>query len=480
MKKVRHTFLLFLCSFLFMYNLQAQDVIYHSDALEDDEFGYTVSIHGDYAAVCAERSDALGQQSGAVYIFHFDGMEWQETQKITANDGTAWDYFGAGLQIHENYLIIGNYFDDDMGMNSGSAYIYKRNGTTWDFETKILADDGSAADWFGLAVDINDEYAVAGARGDDAAASLNNKAGAAYIFKNNNDGTWTQVQKVYRDTPNNVDEFGTAVAIDGDYVFVGSPRQEHSQGHRGSVYIYKKNGTGSFDFIETLENPEGTSNDQFGLRIDASADRLIVSTQKTAEIFSLENDNWIFETELLPPVNASSVGYVDVRIYNDYALINNYISALQGPPSVHLFTDQNGSWELVETFSGSSSGQRFSHSFDLHSGRIIVGSPRNDDQGDNAGAIFTFDFFDNTPPPTSIQKISEMENISVFPNPAVDFININSTDEIQSVQVFNLIGQLVLQENYNQQIDVSNIPSGGYILKLKKLDGNYLVGKFLK
>ena len=479
MKKAKHILQLFLCSILFISNLQAQDIIYHSDAMEDDEFGYTVSIYGDYAAVSAERSDALGSQSGAVYIFHFDGMDWQETQKITASDGVAWDYFGAGLQIHENYLIIGNYFDDDIGMNSGSAYIYKRNGTTWDFETKITADDGASADWFGLTVDINDEYAVVGARGDDAAASLNDKAGAAYIFKNNNDGTWSQVQKVNRDTPNNVDEFGYSVALDGDYIFVGAPRQVHAAGHRGSVYIYKKNGTGSFDLVETLENPEGTDSDQFGLRIDASAERLIVSTQKTAEIYSLENDTWTLETELFPQVNASSVGYVDVRIYNDYALINNYISALQGPASVHLFSDQNGSWEFVETYS-ETAGRRFSHSFDLHSGRIIVGAPRNDDQGDNAGAIFTFDFFDNTPPPTSIEQISEVGNVSFYPNPVVDFININSIEEIQSVQIFNLMGQLVVDENYSPQIDVNHLPSGGYVLKLKKVDGNYLVGKFLK
>ncbi len=69
--------------------------------------------------------------------------------KLTASDGAADDYFGYSVSISGDYAIVGAYYDDDSGSNSGSAYIFKRDGTSWGEQAKITASDGAAGDLFG-------------------------------------------------------------------------------------------------------------------------------------------------------------------------------------------------------------------------------------------------------------------------------------------------------------------------------------------
>ena len=69
--------------------------------------------------------------------------------------------------------------DDDKGSASGSAYIFKRSGTSWAQEAKLLPSDGAGSDEFGVSVSISGDYAVVGARLDDDNGT---NAGSAYVF----------------------------------------------------------------------------------------------------------------------------------------------------------------------------------------------------------------------------------------------------------------------------------------------------------
>jgi hypothetical protein len=95
-----------------------------SDGAAGDWFGYAVSRSGDYAIVGAHCDDDRGDYSGSAYIYKRDGTTWSKQAKITASDGAAGDLFGQSVSISGDYAIVGAYCDDDYGENSGSAYIY--------------------------------------------------------------------------------------------------------------------------------------------------------------------------------------------------------------------------------------------------------------------------------------------------------------------------------------------------------------------
>jgi hypothetical protein len=148
-------------------------------AAQDYWFGLGVSISGDYAIIGTPGDDDKGEQAGSAYIFKRDGISWGEQAKIMASDGAPQDHFGGSVSFSGDYAIVGALFDDDKGLNSGSAYIFKRNETNWHEQAKIMASDGAPQDHFGGSVSLSGDYAIVGALFDD---DNGDKSGSAYIY----------------------------------------------------------------------------------------------------------------------------------------------------------------------------------------------------------------------------------------------------------------------------------------------------------
>ncbi|MCU4157155.1 T9SS type A sorting domain-containing protein [Carboxylicivirga sp. A043] len=79
---------------------------------------------------------------------------------------------------------------------------------------------------------------------------------------------------------------------------------------------------------------------------------------------------------------------------------------------------------------------------------------------------------------TSLIKDKEVAQL-VYPNPATNYINLAT--EVKAVQVYNVGGSLVKQlENTNNTIEISDLSSGIYILKLSMEGGSTLTTKLIK
>jgi hypothetical protein len=150
-----------------------------SDSAASDHFGNSVAISDDYAIVGAPDDDNNGTNSGCMYILKRNGLLWAETQMLTASDNAAGDEFGYSVSISGEYAVVGAPNDDNNGSYSGSVYIYKREGFLWN-ETQMLdASDGAAYDNFGWSVAIDTYTALTGAWYDDNNGS---DSGSVYII----------------------------------------------------------------------------------------------------------------------------------------------------------------------------------------------------------------------------------------------------------------------------------------------------------
>ena len=169
--------------------------------------------------------------------------------KITPSDASIGDKFGRSVAISDEYVIVGASSDDDNGIVSGSAYVYKWTGSSWLQEAKLLPTDGAELEHFGSSVSINGDYAVVGAVFDK---NHEVSKGAAYVFKRT--GTnWAQEAKLVPSDEETVDEYGASVSIFGDYVIVGSPFDPWAD---GAAYVFKRTGTNwaqeaKFDYPDT-------------------------------------------------------------------------------------------------------------------------------------------------------------------------------------------------------------------------------------
>jgi len=211
-----------------------------SDVVRGDNFGWSVTISGDYALVGSRYDDDNGEWSGSVYVFHYEGRNWEEQTKLFASDGAPHDYFGFSLSLSGDYAIVGAAYDDnENGPDAGSAYIFHHDGSNWIEQTKLLASDGATGDSFGKSVSLSGEYALIGADddGDNGANS-----GSAYIF--HYDGSnWVEQTKLISSDGSSEDHFGVSVSLSSEYALIGAVYDDEDGEWTGSAYVYGGFGT---------------------------------------------------------------------------------------------------------------------------------------------------------------------------------------------------------------------------------------------
>jgi len=91
-------------------------------------FGAAVAMSrdGSLLAIGAGDEDVNGTDSGAVYIYQWNGSGYILAQKIVPADGQAYDYFGYSIALSGDgtHLAISCLWDDGSVTNQGSIYFY--------------------------------------------------------------------------------------------------------------------------------------------------------------------------------------------------------------------------------------------------------------------------------------------------------------------------------------------------------------------
>lgn len=352
-----------------------------SDGAADDLFGFDVDVDGDIYAVGSPDHDHAGvPSSGAVYVYLREGTEWIEEQELVASDAEAGDDFGWSVAVGGDRVIVGAPSDSTTnGINSGSAYVFRREGTTWIEEFKILASDGVGSDEFGwsVAFDADENLALIGARG--VATPAGASAGAAYVFRR--EGLiWIEEAKLTASGQGSA-FFGWSVGIDGDYAIIGAPAASSVYTFRwdgtswieegplpvsgggtgfsvsiaedvalvgahlddqvaidaGAVHVFRREPTQWVE-EETLLASDGTEDALFGYRVSTTGEHAIVAApgdpsaginSGSAYFFAFAGGSWIEETKLTPTDGmACDVFGVSASLEGDFAILGSFAADL--------------------------------------------------------------------------------------------------------------------------------------------------------
>ncbi len=194
-------------------------------------FGSSISMSGNYLLVGAPGSST---NQGAAYVYIRDSTKlntWTQQQRLVASDGASGNLFGHSVSISGSNLIIGS---PGASTNTGKAYIFNLSGDVWTQVTTVSASNGAINSYFGFRnISIDSNYAVVGSYG------LSTNTGSAYVYFYN--GTsWGQQQILtpsYNATSN---YFGFSVFIRGAYIAVGA--YNYTAGI-GRVSMFSRSGT---------------------------------------------------------------------------------------------------------------------------------------------------------------------------------------------------------------------------------------------
>ena len=275
--------------------------------------------------------------------------------KLLANDALASDQFGSAVAATRDVAIVGAPLDNnERGADAGAVYVYVRQPATeqWTQLQKVLSGDGDASDQFGGAVAIDGDTFVVGARLAPGIGS----SGAAYVFQRTGTGanSWTQVAKLLPSDAVATDEIGISVSISGDVIAVGSHLDDDHGTSSGSVYLFSRNqgGVNKWGQVKKIVAADAAGGDQFGSAVNLFGNILAVGS----------------------PLD-----------------VHNGVSS----GSAYLFNRTQGganNWGQIKKIvsSDAANADRFGASVCLDGTTLVVGAPRQSQLGIDAGAAYVF------------------------------------------------------------------------------------------
>ena len=152
-----------------------------------------------------------------------------QAQHLTFSDPTLTtnDSFGYSVALDEQYLLVGAPDDDTIGLDVGQAHLYSL--MTGELAHTFNDPTPIIVDNFGAAVALNGNHVLIGANRHGGGV------GQVHLF---NARTGAFLQTFDDPTPTNFDHFGTSLAIDGNYVLVGAPGDDSNGFENGQAYLF--------------------------------------------------------------------------------------------------------------------------------------------------------------------------------------------------------------------------------------------------
>jgi len=75
---------------------------------------------GNQVLVGADGDGSRGPESGAAYLFYFDGVKWRQHQKITSPTAEYKQHFGRYVTMSEDSILVGA-----TGEHHGAGAVYR-------------------------------------------------------------------------------------------------------------------------------------------------------------------------------------------------------------------------------------------------------------------------------------------------------------------------------------------------------------------
>jgi len=285
-----------------------------------------------------------------------------------------------------------------------SAALVVMSGRVFSFpqdQKKAPGPEDRGAAWFGRAVSLSGDTALVGAPRDDGRGK---NAGAAYVF--HYDGSdWVEEAKLLAADGDMHDDFGSSLALDGDWALIGAPRNGEQGKGSGAAYVFRFDGSAWVQEAKLLP-AGGEAEDSFGVRVALSGDTALVGAigddergmnAGAAYVFYFDGSSWLQEEKLLSDdLEAGDFFGTGVAIDGETALIGAMNDDARGleAGAAYVFRFDGSAWVEEAKLLPDPRGlyDHFGASTSISADTLVIGAPRDNDRGLHAGAAYVFYF----------------------------------------------------------------------------------------
>jgi len=358
-------------------------------------FGSAIALSGNTALIGAiNRPHGCNCRVGSAYIFTNSGSGWVQQAELTPPPDDQWYGFGWSVALSGDTALIGAYESTVDGLGqAGAVYVFTRNGSIWTQQVKLTAPDNAQGLFFGSSVSLSGDTALIGAYGK--VVNGYPYAGAAYVFTLSG-SSWTQQAELITADSFQFDQFGWAVALDGDTALISANTKGiYPYGPAGAAYIFTRAGS-TWSQQAKLSAPDGVSN-RFGISLALYNGTAIIGSYNypsAAYIFTGSGSSWSLQDVLYgPPLGALGT----VALVGDTAIIGD-ISGNGGAGSVYIYTrtflNDIPTWSYQATLNAPDAALSdfFGSAVAIDGGTLLIGAMNHFLQGvgANGGAVYSF------------------------------------------------------------------------------------------
>ena len=299
-----------------------------SVALSADGTTLAVGATGENSkasGVGGDQTDNSLPDAGAVFVFHRAATTWSQEAYVKASNPATENFFGNAVALSNdgNTMVIACYAEssnatgingdqsNSLAIDSGAAYVFSRDGSTWSQQAYVKASNTRTKAYFASSIglsgdgntmvvgapdDASDATGVDGSQADTTAP----ESGAAYVFSRSGT-TWSQQSYLKASNTHIYSLFGSALAIsnDGNTIASGAGDESsdgsgvdgsqvvggaNSRAFSGAAYVFSRTNS-SWQQLEYIKASNPTSAAAFGTALAISADGrvLVISSQDSSD-----------------------------------------------------------------------------------------------------------------------------------------------------------------------------------------------------
>ena len=331
-----------------------------SDVEAADFFGRSVAITRDPVwrlTATSPGDDDQGENSGAAYVYRFDGWAWNLEAKLLASEAAPGSLFGHGTKIHDETLLIGGYQRHEDGTTGRLTYVFGHDGSEWVEQARIPPSDD------GREPVISSVFQPPLAIVDVTWSDHPDLAPISRAFLRDEgelpDGTGgiEHVTLTVSDGPR-----GGAAALERDVIVVTvcgcNERLSSCDPVPGTAYIFRRDPFQPSTWIEEarLAPSDSHAGDRFGCHATKDGDVVVIGAKQndtqakdagSAYIFRYDGESWIEEAQLCASDYAEMKQFgCCVRVHDDIVLIGAYGDDENGPSAgaVYVFRFDGVDW----------------------------------------------------------------------------------------------------------------------------------------
>jgi len=387
-RNLLHSVVLVLVFFSFFITNETQEILldtklYADNSTEQAQFGKSVAVDGEFMVIGSNLKNDKVTHGGSVYCFQRTGVTWSFYQILEPLVPIQNNNFGVSVAISGDTILIGaDQSDKTTAPNTGLVYVFRKNkNNVWKESQILIAPDGKNGDLFGISISIDRTTALIG-------ASNQSGYGAAYIFVEEN-GIWSQQQKIWQYPRRRNSNFGFSVSVQGGVALVGAYKQYDT----GAAYIFENHGSIWIQNQEILAHDREFS-DEFGYSVSLSGKTFVVGSplsKKNGALYVFEYvSSWKIKSKLKPFNSTDPFRFGESSsIFGDILVVGTQ----ETPGEVFIFkkTTSNLWVKQVRLFPSGGNSNCFGCSTAIDSTEsVIIGAYQDNTKALNSGAVYYY------------------------------------------------------------------------------------------